>query len=94
VNYEEIGRLSGMDIFERQHDEPGGFKFVIPHVMLSSDDVRVEFDRNDKVWLLTYEDAGRIWTGRDEDLTAAYLDLIADRCGLHEARERTTDDVS
>lgn len=81
---ERMQRMSGWDIFDRRDGhEHGGFKFVIPGVMLSTDDVAVDFDRTDKVWVLSYEDAGRTWTGRDENLTAAYLDLIADRCGLH-----------
>lgn len=83
--YDRIARLSGMDIFDRRDpEELGGFKFVIPGTALSAHDVAVRRDHQAHVWVLTYTDAGREWTGRAEDLTAAYLDLIADRCGLHE----------
>jgi len=83
-SYAGMRRLGGLDVFDMRGNGRGGFKFVIPGVMLGSDDVQVEFDREAKGWVLTYEDAGRTWTGRAENLTAAYLDLIADRCGLHE----------
>lgn len=82
--YERLQRLSGMDIFERRGpDELGGFKFVVPGTALSAHNVTVSRDTAAHEWVLTYTDAGRRWTGRHEDLTAAYLDLIADRCGLH-----------
>jgi hypothetical protein len=56
--------------------------FVIPHVAISSRDVAISRDLEAHEWVLTYEDAGRTWVGRAENLTRAYLELIADRLGL------------
>lgn len=76
---------TGMDVYENREPGRGGFKFVIPGISLSSNDVTVTFEAGQ--WVLTYVDADRTWTGRADDKVAAYLDLIADRCGLHEANE-------
>lgn len=83
AQYDRLQRLSGMDIFERRggRDEPGGFKFVIPSTAISSDNVAITRDTDAHSWVLTYEDAGRTWTGRHDNLTLAYLDLIAERLG-------------
>jgi hypothetical protein len=82
---DRMRRMTGWDIFERRDGhERGGFKFVIPGVMLGADDVAVDLDRESSEWVLTYQDSGRTWTGRGHDTVRAYLDLIADRCGFHE----------
>lgn len=82
--YEHLRRLGGMDIFDMDHgrDLPGGFMFVIPHTAISSRDVSIRRDLEAHEWVLEYEDAGRTWVGRHENLTAAYLDLIANRLAL------------
>lgn len=71
-------------IFQMAHGRglPGGFKFIIPSAAISSEDVTIVRDTVAHEYVLTYEDAGRTWTGRHEDLIRAYLDLIANRLGL------------
>ena len=79
MDYETYVRATGMDIFDFGVHQ-AGFKFVIPHTAFCARDVRVE--RRDHQWHLSYIDAGQLFTGSAEDLTGAYLALIADRCGL------------
>lgn len=76
-------KVSGMDIFDMREGRgtPSGYLFVIPHVALSTRDIRVEF--RDGEWHLSYEENGRTYCGHAENSVGAHLALIADRMHLH-----------
>lgn len=81
AQYDNLSRAMGLDIFERRggRDEPGGYKFTCPGVMIGSDNVQIGF--HDGAWHLSYTDSTGTHSGQAEDLVCAYLALIADRMG-------------
>lgn len=79
MDYEHFQRATGMDIFDFGSDQ-AGFKFIIPHTAFCARDVMIEW--RDHAWHLAYTEGGQLFTGSAEYLAAAYLALIADRCGF------------
>lgn len=78
---EAFDRATGMDIFRRTNG-PGGFKIVIPGVAVSADNVQIDRDQETHEWVLSYEENGLTYVGRAENLSSAYLCLIAARLGV------------
>lgn len=81
---------SGWNVFAapRGKDCPGAFRFTIPGVMIGGDDITLtrEFGQ----WALRWfsPDGNAVYVGRNDDLTLAYLDLIARRMGTNGVIER------
>lgn len=76
-----------MSMNDRMHnlltEKSEGYVFACPGVALSSERVLRHWEPG-VGWTLSYQDAGRLWSGKGESVPLAYLDLIRARLGEDE----------